>query len=97
MKFVTFHLHVDATERATEHKLYHKVDARSLYKGRVSKRLCVEELNLRMEFAKKYYRGRVDKRHKHWMNKLYTNVSKDQHIKLALTLDTLAEMNKCKK
>lgn len=47
-------------------KDYHIVDFKNK-KQRRNKQLCIQELNARANFTRKYYRGRYDQRHKRVM------------------------------
>jgi hypothetical protein len=83
-------------QKRVEWKQYHKVSAHDLkYKPHSNyvSHLAAEELNLRTRFAKKYYNGRFDNRHAHWMNELASKVE----TKVALSLDALIALEKCKR
>jgi hypothetical protein len=53
---------------------------------------CVQEMNARVTFARKYYKGKYDQRHRHWMKTL-TNCMDLSH-KLELSLDALVATGK---
>lgn len=60
-----------------------------LYNGGVlaSKR-AAEEIELRVKYTKKYYRGRYDARHRKWMNRIYQYINTAD--KVNMSLDALA-------
>lgn len=76
------------------YKSYHKVDAYQMRMGKVDMLACVQELNERVVFTKRYYGGRYDKGHKRWMRNLYSNVESKIDYKVGLSLDALVVMNR---
>lgn len=51
----------------------------------------VDELNMRVQFARRYYKGRYDERHRRWMKTLVKPL-KTEH-KLHLSLDALVAVS----
>lgn len=75
-------------------KSYHIVDFNDLDTGTASKQDCVQEINQRVEFVKKYYHGQYDAVHK----KVLCKLSKGFKIvdKLNLSLDALITIHETK-
>lgn len=71
---------------------YHRVSFKDLSRGRVDISRCVDELNKRTDFTKKYYNGKFDERHQRVMHRI------GQYIKgeaaLGLSLDALIASRK---
>lgn len=74
-------------------KDYHLVNRHELQKVKDTETLkrCVDELNLRVKHATKYYKSRYDERHKQWMRTLARPL-KTEH-KLSLCLDAIVAVN----
>lgn len=67
---------------------YHLVDRNELNKmDTETMRKRIDELNMRVQFAKKHYKGRYDNGHKKWMEILAKPMK--SHHKVKLSLDAL--------
>lgn len=69
-------------------KDYHLIDRSELHKmdnQTIKKR--IDELNMRVVHARKYYRGRYDERHRRWMQTLAQPMK--THHKVNLSLDAI--------
>ena len=74
-------------------KDYHLVDRNELRKmDNATMKKRIDELNMRVQVARKRYRGTYDERHKGWMRVLVEPM-KTEH-KLALSLDALVAVSK---
>jgi hypothetical protein len=74
-------------------KDYHLVGSNGLYKvDTETMRKRVDELNMRVQYARKHYRGRYDHGHKKWME-LLVRPMKSEH-KVHLSLDALIAVSK---
>lgn len=72
---------------------YHLVDRNELHKmDTETMRKRIDELNMRVQYAKKHYRGRYDHGHKKWMDTL-AKPMKSEH-KVQLSLDALIAVSK---
>jgi hypothetical protein len=83
-------------EKKIAHSAYHLVEAKDLLlcDGRV-KKLAAKELNMRVEYSRKYYGNRYDQGHARWMQRLESCL--DLSSKMNLSLDALCTLNKIKK
>jgi hypothetical protein len=67
---------------------YHLVDRQELWKmDNETAKKRIDELNMRVVYARKYYNGRYDERHKKWMQTLAKPMK--SHHRLNLSLDAL--------
>jgi hypothetical protein len=67
---------------------YHLVDRQELWKmDNETAKKRIDELNMRVVYARKYYKGRYDERHKKWMQTLARPMK--PHHRLNLSLDAL--------
>jgi hypothetical protein len=67
---------------------YHLVDRNQLNNmDTETMRKRIDELNMRVQFAKKHYKGRYDHGHKQWMNTLVKPMK--SHHRVNLSLDAL--------
>jgi hypothetical protein len=57
----------------------------------------VRELNMRVEYTKRFYRGRYDKRHWMWMKRLAEVAVKDDASIVDMSLDAYAVYRKLNK
>lgn len=72
---------------------YHLVDRNELSKlDTETMRKRIEELNMRVQYARKHYKGRYDHGHKKWMEVLMKPM-KSEH-KVQLSLDALIAVSK---
>lgn len=78
--------------RVVLYRRYHVV-ARTDVKRRVaSATACLKEIKARQHFTKRYYGGRYDRRHRHWMRELACNIP--THARLAMSLDDVVAVMK---
>ena len=63
---------------------YHIVKKTDINKRVARPTDCVKEIRGRQTFTKKYFNGRYDARHKHWMTQLAANVSTAARINMSL-------------
>lgn len=79
----------------TEWRKYHKVSAQELNHPKACqtvefKRRAATEINMRVEFSKKYYRNRYDYGHARWMQDLSKHITS----RVDLSLDALLALQK---
>lgn len=68
---------------------YHLVDRNELHKmDNDTIRRRIDELNMRVQFAKKHYKGRYDHGHRRWMETLMKPL-KHHYRKVDLSLDAI--------
>ena len=82
------------TQKSKDWNNYHIVDFNDLYQGTAKREDCAKELNMRVEFSKKYMHGKYDKVHLNVNKKLSENFT--TYDKLNLTLDALCVIYKGK-
>lgn len=67
---------------------YHLVDRTELWKmDNETAKKRIDELNMRVVFARKHYKGRYDERHRKWMQTLAQPMK--THHRVSLALDAL--------
>jgi hypothetical protein len=72
---------------------YHLVDRKELNKmDTETMRKRIDELNMRVQFAKKHYKGRYDHGHKKWMETLVKRMKSEHRVNLSL--DALIAVSK---
>ena len=72
---------------------YHLVDRNELNNmDTETMRKRIDELNMRVQFARKHYKGRYDNGHKKWMETLVKPMK--SHHKVNLSLDALVAVSK---
>jgi hypothetical protein len=72
---------------------YHLVDRKELNKmDTETMRKRIDELNMRVQFAKKHYKGRYDHGHKKWMETLVKPMKSEHRVNLSL--DALIAVSK---
>lgn len=74
---------IRSSEYRQEWKAYHMVDFKNK-KQRRNKQLCIQELNARAAFTRKYYRGRYDQRHKRVMRIIGSSLTSIDMLNLDL-------------
>lgn len=70
--------------KSSEWKAYHRVSFAELDRGRVAVSECVKELNMRTNYANKYYKGRFDEKHRHVMNRIGKHLKGEDALGLSL-------------
>lgn len=66
------------------HKAYHLVDRRAMYQRCADRALTAKEFDLRVNFSKRFYRGRYDRGHLHWMKALKANLTPESKLDMSL-------------
>lgn len=90
-KYTTISKSIDK-EKKKDWEAYHIVDFTDLYNGTAKREDCALEINKRIDFAKKYKKGKYDKIHRRILRDL--SCSFTIYDKLNLSLDALCVINK---
>jgi hypothetical protein len=82
-----------ASDRRALWRQYHIVRRDQLERAPAAD--AARELNLRVAFARRFYKNRYDRRHRAWMERLVRHVTEEQGAAglLHLTLDALAALD----